>query len=660
MRSDPPGDSRACRARGAACAGKTSRGQVLLGARICGSAAREEVPLSRPDYDTSERKDRRLGKILEETTARSRNTGVGRHCNRGSRIRRRAQTSGRPPTRVVRFVIATPDSVRPVDNFPWPAAISPDGSTVVYSAPGRIRERCCTPFAQISSRGGRFRERPALSSRSFHLMANGWHSNLGSSLRKVRLDGSAPITITSGAGGANGADWTTQDEIVLGAEGTKFGLSRVSAAGGDMVEFAKPVKSKGETHYLWPIALPDGKAVVFVVWSGSLATARLASVSIDGGDVAYLGIKAVRPLAIIDGKLIYVQADGAVMAVGIDGGGRKLSDRPVAVLDPVTVVPGNNGNAGIFVSAGGALVTSRGGTRSQMAWISRDGTATPITKEARAYSSPRIAPDGRRIAMIAGEQDKRDIWTYDLETGTFSKLTSIAAVAAPEWSPDGSKIFFVGLGDTERFAIWSQRADGGAPAEKVLSVNGLLNGLAIAPDGRSLLYMVYNNNTWDQFRLQLDSTHVAVPWLATSADESGARFSPDGQSVLLVSDRIGPTGGLHPVVSQSGNAGADIDRRRTRGRMVCRWHPCLLSRAGAYCDVGEALDVAERARDCSRHRAHRNFYSGRRSKLHGVRRREGWTIPWLRVKEGRLPARRRAQLARGAGAKACGARPSTR
>src|SRR5688500_10579973 len=40
-----------------------------------------------------------------------------------------------PPTRVVRFVITAPDSVRPVDRFPWPAAISPDGSTVVYSAP---------------------------------------------------------------------------------------------------------------------------------------------------------------------------------------------------------------------------------------------------------------------------------------------------------------------------------------------------------------------------------------------------------------------------------------------------------------------------------------------------------------------------------------------
>ena len=31
--------------------------------------------------------------------------------------------------------------------------------------------------------------------------------------------------------------------------------------------------------------------------------------------------------------------------------------------DPVPVVAGNNGNSGIFIAAGGALVTSRGGVR---------------------------------------------------------------------------------------------------------------------------------------------------------------------------------------------------------------------------------------------------------------------------------------------------------
>src|SRR6185503_14899922 len=136
-------------------------------------------------------------------------------------------------------------------------------------------------------------------------------------LRKVRLDGSAPITITN-AGSANGADWTSRDEMIVASEGEKRGLSRVSAAGGDLVEFAKPDTTKGETDYLWPIATPDGKRVVFTKWFGALSSSQLATVSVDGGDITPLDVKGIRPLAVIGRTLVYVQVDGAVMAVKLD------------------------------------------------------------------------------------------------------------------------------------------------------------------------------------------------------------------------------------------------------------------------------------------------------------------------------------------------------
>jgi serine/threonine-protein kinase len=443
-----------------------------------------------------------------------------------------------PPDRVVRFVLSTPDTLRPISNYPWPAAISLDGNTVVYAATGRAG----TMFYSV--RTDQLEARPipgTLNAFQPHFSPDGeWFVfETAGALKKVRLDGSAPITIAAGAGGANGADWTTRDEIVLGAEGTKFGLSKVSASGGEFVEFVKPDKSKGETHYLWPIALPDGKAVVFSVWTGSLATARLASVSVEGGDVAYLGIKGIRPLAVIDGKLVYVQADGAVMAVSLDRGGREVRGPPVSVLDPVQVAPGNNGNSGIFVSHDGALVTSRGGTRSQIAWISREGTTTPVTKDAQLFNSPRLSPDGRRIAVVSGDQDNRDIWTYDLETGTFARLSSVTAAASPVWSPDGSRVFFIGLGGAERLAIWSQRADGGADPEKVLSINGQATAIALAPDGRSLLYQGYTDNNWNIFRVQLDSSRVVTPFLSTPANESSVSFSPDGRWVAVATDESG-------------------------------------------------------------------------------------------------------------------------
>jgi eukaryotic-like serine/threonine-protein kinase len=442
-----------------------------------------------------------------------------------------------PSARVVRFAIAPPDSSRPTDNYPWPAAISPDGSTVVYSAAGSAG----LMFYALRTDQLEARPIPGTTGAYQPLFSPDGQSiafGVGDKLRKVRLDGSAPITIAAAAA-ANGADWTTQDEIVIGSAGKRRGLSRVSASGGDLTEFAKPDASKGETDYLWPISLPDGKAVVFTIWTGSLTSARLATASVDGGDVIRLELKGIRPLAVIDRTLVYLQADGSVMAVRLDRSRRHLAGKPAPVLDPVAVDAGSNGNSSIFVSRGGALLTARGGTRSQLSWISRDGSPTPITREVRGYSNPRLSPDGRRIAVVTGEQDKTDVWIYDMDTGTFSRLSSVEAVASPSWTPDGKRVVYAGLGGKERFAIWSQLADGGSPAEKLFDTSPLTVGATVSPDGRSVLYTTYNNNSWDIFRVQLDSGQKSAPYLTSSYNEIAPRFSPDGRWVAVVSDESG-------------------------------------------------------------------------------------------------------------------------
>ncbi|MEO8192848.1 MAG: protein kinase [Gemmatimonadales bacterium] len=443
----------------------------------------------------------------------------------------------RAPGRAVRFMLATPDSLRPFDNYPWPAAISPDGGTVVYTVGGAaagmlysVRTDQLEARAIPGTAGG---SQP-------HFSPDGeWVAfEADGKLRKVKLDGSAPITITA-AGSNNGADWTTRDEIIVGSEGDKRGLSRVSAAGGELTEFAKPDTTKGETDYLWPIATPDGKTAVFTAWTGSLASAQLATAPVDGGDVVSLDIKGIRPLAVIGRTLIYVQADGAVMAIKLDRSLRHTDGKPVPVLDPVSVVAGNNGNSGIFVSSGGGLVTSRGGTRSMLSWVARDGSTQAIGKTARRYTTPRISPDGQRIAVVVRDQDKSDVWIYDIGTGTFSQLSSVLAAASPEWSADGKKVFYLGLSDKQGSAIYAQEADGGTPARKITDVRGLGAALSIAPDARSSLYVTYYNNTWDLYRVNFDSLSTGSPYLTSPANETMPMLSPDGRWVAIASDQSG-------------------------------------------------------------------------------------------------------------------------
>lgn len=443
-------------------------------------------------------------------------------------------------TRPVRFVLATPDSARPVVNSPWPGAITTDGSTIVYY--GRSPQGDALYVQNTDQLDARLIPGTVGATQPIFSPDGSWLAfELNGKLKKVRLDGSAPINVAD-AGSQNGADWTTRDEIVFGAELTYHGLSRVSASGGTLQEFVRPDSSKGETDYLWPIAFPDGKLVVFTVWSGSLASAKLATVALGGRDVIPLGIPAIRPLAVIGRTLVYVQSDGAVMAVVLDKSGRHTQGTPVPVLDPVQVGQGLNGNSEIFVSKGGALLTSRGGADSRIAWITQDGKVTPLSPESRQFGTPRLSPDGSRIAVSIQEADKSAIWIYDIATGTFSRLSSPEAATSPSWTPDGNSVVYTALGTEKRYAIWSQHADGGSPPQKLFDALAFTIASVVAPDGRSVLYVGYTGNEWRLFRVALDSPTVVKQFITGQVGVGAPIFSPDGKWVMVTAvDESGQT-----------------------------------------------------------------------------------------------------------------------
>jgi Tol biopolymer transport system component/tRNA A-37 threonylcarbamoyl transferase component Bud32 len=439
----------------------------------------------------------------------------------------------------IRFVVATTDSTKPFDNFPWPAALSPDGGTLVYSV-----RKSGTNGMLFAQRTDQLEAHPIPGTDGAYMP---YFSPDGTWLafeqsgkeRKVRLDGSSPVAIAD-ANGANGADWTANDEIVLGAQGPFHGLSYVSAAGGEAVELTHPDTANGERDHLWPIAAPDGRSIVFVIWSGSLASARLAITSMPDGHVTPLGLPGVRPLALLDGMLVYLQADGAVMAVALDARARKVTGKPIPVHDPVVVPAVNNGNSEIFISRGGALVTSRGDTRGTLAWIGLDGKATPVLPGSRTIYDIRLSPDERRIAVVVAEGQQSDVWIYDRTLSTFSKLTSAGSVTSVDWTADGSRVVYAASGEAEQGAIWSQPASGGSPAEKLFEQPFLTPGATVSPDGKSLLLTaLWETGTWDLLRVPLDSDHVARRYLASPDNEFTATFSPDGRWTAVETDESG-------------------------------------------------------------------------------------------------------------------------
>jgi serine/threonine-protein kinase len=451
-----------------------------------------------------------------------------------------------PSMRPVRFVLNTPDSARAIIGIPWPGAISTDGTTLVYL--GQSPQGPTLYVQRTDQLEARVIPGTVAATQPIFSPDGKWVAfELDGKLRKVRLDGSAPVNVAD-AGSQNGADWTSRDEIVLGAEMSFHGLSMVSASGGSLQEFTRPDTSAGDTDHIWPIAFPDGKSVVFTIWSGSLATSKLATASLTDGHVVPLNLAGVRPLAVIDRVLVYVQADGAVMGVPLDRSGRHTAGSPTPVLDPVEVRQGLNGNSEIFVSKGGALLTSRGGTDSRLAWIARDGTVTPLSNETREFSAPRLSPDGSRVAVAIEDGGKSAIWIYDIAASTFSRLASAEAAASVSWMPDGASVVYTAVGGEGHYAIWRQNADGASPPEKLFDAREFTLHSVAAPDGRSVLYSGYAGNEWELFRVALDSPKVATPYVGHLLGRFSPAFSPDGKWVMV---SIGDNPGVSDVYIRS-------------------------------------------------------------------------------------------------------------
>ena len=449
----------------------------------------------------------------------------------------RRPAAGSVPT--IRFVLSAPDSSRPLDNYPWPAAMSPDGSILVYSVGQR---GLSSMFYALRTDQLEARPIPGTTGayQPYFSPDGEWLAfQMSGKERKIRFDGSAAVTIAEG-GSANGTDWTINDEIVSGATLSFNGLARVSAAGGTLAEFTHPDTTRGQKQHVWPIAVPDGEHVVFTIWYGTLESSQIGLASLKDGTVSELGVKGIRSLAVLDGRLVYLQADGTVMAVGLDARKGKVTGNAVPVHDPVPVIAANNGNSGVFISPRGALVHARGNLLSQLSWLSADGNRRAIMPDIRVYGQPTLSPDERRIAVLVNENLKTDVWVYDFSTTTFSRLTTTGTVSSVQWAPDGSHVIYASGGDSARTAFWRQLAAGGSAAEKLIELGELAPTVSMSPDTRWLVFQVYHNNSWDIGSAALDSSPVTPrTYVSTTANEYQPRFSRDGKWVAFLSDESG-------------------------------------------------------------------------------------------------------------------------
>jgi serine/threonine-protein kinase len=154
--------------------------------------------------------------------------------------------------------------------------------------------------------------------------------------------------------------------------------------------------------------------------------------------------------------------------------------------------------------------------------------------------TPRFSPDGRRVAYGAytsGRQSS-DLFVMDIEAGTTQRLTDDDGDANdPQWSADGSSLAYsVNAPGGKDVVI---RPLSGGSARIVTARDGTQFPNDWLRDGSALLITDDAGSGRHDILVQPADGSPLRPYVATGADETAARVSPDGRWVAYTSDESG-------------------------------------------------------------------------------------------------------------------------
>jgi Tol biopolymer transport system component len=154
-----------------------------------------------------------------------------------------------------------------------------------------------------------------------------------------------------------------------------------------------------------------------------------------------------------------------------------------------------------------------------------------VTTADQHFAGPRWSPDGRRIAVerrLRGGAS--EIVLVDAATGSLNVLVGSGRNAAPCWSPDGAMIFFATAANDQPFRLASVPADGG-PVRVLENAGPNAQSPAVAPDGRSLVFVGYTAEGFDLFQIALD----VAKW--TTVDAAPATTLPQDVAAEAIAAR---------------------------------------------------------------------------------------------------------------------------
>ena len=412
--------------------------------------------------------------------------------------------------------------------------LSPDGMRLVYLSQGRLFVRRLDQ-PKATELGG-------ATGAPFFSPDGQWVGFLSQgNVKKISVDGGSAVTLCA-ARALAGASWG-EDGDIIAALNTTGALSRIPSAGGAPTPVTE--LAQGEVSHRYPQILPGGKAVLF--------TSNTAGSGWDGANIEVMTFADHRRKTLQrggmygrylpSGHLAYIN-NGTLFAVPFDLDTLSVRGTPSPVLEQVAYSP-VNGFAQFDFSRNGTLVYRTGSAAGSLTvqWLDSAGKTQPLLAKPGAYVTPRLSQDGQRLALSMAGGSNSDIWIYEWQRDTMTRLTfGGGSNQNPAWSPDGRYIVFEGPG-----GMFSIRSDGAGQPQRLSESKNRQVPFSFTPDGTRLAFFEFVTGGTDLWTLPLESDSSGLragkpeAFLQTPAVERHPAFSRDGRWLAYDSNESGTT-----------------------------------------------------------------------------------------------------------------------
>ena len=464
----------------------------------------------------------------------------------------------------VGFMLRTPKPAQPKQTMRLTADIGADATLYTALGPGAVLSPDGTRVAFLASPADQKRriytrtldqaQSVALSGTedaSYHFFSpdGQWIGFFADGkLKKISVQGGAAITLCDALNGRGGS-WGDDGTIVFTPD-ILGGLSRVSSAGGAPEPLTKLDLQSGEVTHHWPQILPGSKTVLF--------SASNNTFDYDNADIVAYTIATGQRKTVLHGGfyarylpggyMVYVN-EGSLFAVPFDLQRLETTGQPVPILEGVLTGAGSQGAQFAFSDNGELVYVAGHGTiqAESIDWMDREGKLTPLRETPGNYFNPAFSPDGKRLALEINDGKRNDIWVYEMERDTLTRLTFGGETnRVPIWTPDGKRIVYSSQEKVGALNLWWIRSDGGGDAQRLTGGNARQLPDSWSPDGKTLLFDQVNpgGNT-AVMTLPMESDGKSGWKAGTPAVfvKSGynyeAAFSPDGRWLAYSSNDSG-------------------------------------------------------------------------------------------------------------------------